>query len=423
MTLEQLKNVVRESGILVDQNHNFLLSPESYRASRRNIDDLNRMGQALQACLAGIGRIAAIGGDNQFSPQKSALNWVYRALWTGSPHSFRENQTVNPSSTPLILKVDLVPARSGQNFIVEIDGYNERAMGYSILTARLRDVVNPKAEKLPGVATTLAEEIRTRSKLDEAVLIYSNIERFYYPEFRILAESLGKLGVTLHLADETEVEIKDKQICVNGKAIVADLFVYHPFLYFNVELDEWLKSSYKEKRISFLIPPKPFFGSKAVMALLRNDEKDIELESILRTFVPSDALEEIRTHIPPTYLLHRKHPFKDTLSAQGVLKKTVSSGAKGICFSGAPEFRDTLDRAFAENYVYVLQEEVELEQQRIRYFPHGSETAETADCFVRVTAHFIGARGKLADLTITATRDKLVHGGTNSILMGVTVES
>lgn len=420
-TREQIELVVRESGLWDqgrEKSHGFLLSPTVYTITATQRRELEDLGKSLSECLMGLGRIAVIAFTDYLSKSPS---WavVRRVLDQDVPKNYRLLAIKHPNRIPAICKVDLMEGEDGQFYIAEIDGHNKHGLGYSTLAARVRRVIAPDVECLPGVATSLSEEVKRRSRgTNTLVLVYSDQERFYLPEFQILASEMATHGIRLVVISELEMSAQGDKLSYHGQEEGHSLFVDLPFLYRRPELRETLGRLYEDGEVDFLIPPKPFFGAKAVLALLRNDLMDPEVEAIVRSQIPIQHLERMRRYIPETYLVQGRVDPK--LLGEGkrfVLKATISSGMKGTIFSDSGVFAARLAEAQELKGRYILQREVTTAPRQFRYY-QGEEKLK-GNWYMRVTAHY--ARAKLADVVVTARQDKRVHGAKDSLQVGTII--
>lgn len=416
MGREQIERVVLDSGLWEGpgskSTHGFVLSPSVYEVTEDRRSELESIAAALHDCLSGLGRIAAIACSPQLN---KGVTWgmLARVFRVGIPGTYREIQLLNPSRVPSICKVDFMEAADGHLYIAEIDGHNKHGLGYSALAARIRKLVAPEARTFPGVGVAIAQEVRRlEHEADGLILLYADQERFYLPEFRILQEELESCGIAMAIVAESDFVSSE-----HDKQLLLDL----PFL-FRSAWGKVLAQCYQDGRVDFLIPPKPFLGSKAILALLRNDEENQELEAILLSQIPATSLSILRGHIPPTYLVHkrRRQRYWEELYAGGqfVLKETVSSGMKGVVFPEDPKFERSFGEACGSYYRFVLQEEVENRSHRFQFFTDGEEVEED-EWFIRVTVHF--AVRRVADIIVTARRDKRVHGALDSLQMGAVI--
>jgi hypothetical protein len=227
-------------------------------------------------------------------------------------------------------------------------------------------------------------------------------------------------GITISLVSELQFNFK----------VYDDnsMFVVLPHMNKNSVLGKELGKRYLARSISFLIPPKPYLGSKSVLALLRNEEQDQTIESVLRANIPTKDLEYVRAFIPPTFLVgasRRKRlqldGWKEALAANGyryVLKQSIASGMKGVHFSDDPTFQRAMQEAESSQGFYVLQREVHQLDREFSYYAK-PDILEKAIWHTRVTAHIIGET--LADIVVTARQDKRVHGAPDCIQIGTTL--
>lgn len=412
---EPIRKTVIDSGLWSEgtvTNHHFILSPSVFEVTLDKAQELEKIAQALHDCLADLGRLAAIAFNSKIS-HGPAWGMIAKIMHTGVPAIYHDIMLINPGRVPSICKVDFMESFDGALRIAEIDGHNKHGLGYSTLAARMRRVVQPGAKAFPGVAKDLAAEIKRR-KENKAVLLYADQERFYLPEFRIIQAELAGLGIDLLIIAESEATNGNGKILTDFK-----LFVDLPFLFHNQELSLALADRYRNQEIDFLIPPKPFLGSKAVLALLANDLENEELDAILKSQIPARSLTLLRGYIPKTYLVHKRLAEKYWLNlcngTRFVLKESISSGMKGTIFSDDSHFQAAMQKACGSYYRFILQEEVENCPRTFQYFSPGGKL-ETAQWFMRITVHF--CLRQVSDIVITARQDKKVHGAIDCLQLG-----
>lgn len=412
--LETISRVVEESGIWSEgrrNSHAFLLSPSVFRISETQKQELSSLGFALTNCLLGLSHMAEIA-YNPFLNYKGDWKIVRRVFSTGVPSVYRELQGMNIRDIPRLLKVDLMVDQDGRFRIAEIDGHNKHGVGYSTLAMRVRRALNPDAKVLPGVVKMLAGEVR-RLGFNEVKLFYADQERFYVPEFRVAREEFARFGVTCYLLGEMDVK---------PDSLEEGLFVDLPFLNHRIELYDRIIPAYKEGRAKFIIPPKPFMGAKGALAILRNDARDEQVEAILNALIDKKSLELVRSYIPKTWLVGKQVVQRDgvTLPEKYVLKESISSGMKGVFFSDEPDFGSALRVANEQNLNWIMQEEVRNQPQTFQWFNGDSDPEIAEDWFMRVTVHYVARQ--LADIVVTATRNRAVHGGKQCLQLGTVVE-
>lgn len=416
----KLTTVISESGLwngVRKESHVFLLSPSVYQITETQRQELSDLGMAIYDCLLGISHIAVIAYDSSLNyGGKWAL--ARKVFSTGVPKIYQELQGMNVKHIPRLLKVDFMVDQSGNFKIAEIDGHNKHGLGYSTLALRFREALYPEAKSLPGTVKTLAEEIK-RLGYTEIKLFYADQERFYTPEFEIAKQEFAKYGIDCIVRGET----------VTNKAFLEKgLFLDLPFLYHRVDLYETIISAYKNGAVEFIIPPKPFLGSKGLLALLRNDGGDEHLEALLSAFIKKTSLHLVRRYIPETLLVGRHAEKIDSLRERlsrkrFVLKESISSGMKGTTFSDEEGFEAILLRACKANMNWILQEEIANHPQTFSWYEgcngYDPELKTADDWFMRVTTQYVNRQ--LADAVITARRDKAVHGAKDCIQIGTVV--
>ena len=421
---EHVKKTVLDSGLWKGSQrltHEFVLSPDVYTITEAEKNELESLGRALHECLSGLGRIMAIT-ENTSLARTNAWKKLGSVLRTGIPAHYRNIQIHKPGQLPVICKVDLMKTADGRFAIAEVDGHNKHGLGYSVLCARMRDAVAPDGEKFVGVAKVITDEVHKRGHGD-LTLLYAEQERFYIPEFQILADELAPLGVKLVI--QPEGKLTHKKLDALENSAKPQLFVDFPFLYHNPDLNELLPRMYEEGKVDFLYPPKPFLSSKTLLAILRNDHGDPDLEAILCAFISPKALAELRAHIPATYLVSKgaaKNAFayyQDVCRQKTyVLKEVISSGMHGTIFTDDPNFEEMLKEASGSYNRFILQEEVTNAPHEFSFYADEG-TVERATWFLRIIALYTAH--SIADIDITARQDKRVHGAKDCLQLGTVI--
>lgn len=412
VTRHELHDVIKAVGLWNGpqaQTHRFRLSPDVAVYSMDEADALDALAKALGHCLAGISRIAVIAGQRSLGV---GPHWklIDRVLWSGSPAWYQPCAAIEPNATPMVCKVDLMRARDGRLLIAEIDGHNKHGLGYSVLARRLAQIVAPQARRFPGVASRIAERVAADGQL---TILYADQERFYRPELEILQQELTQHGVGSRLVQESHWD---------GSGPIGR-WLDLPRLDHHQPLREALVEQYRTRLSSFLIPPKPFLGAKAVMALLRNDLADPALEAILRSQIGLAELTLVRSYLPATILVGNARDLgaAETYFAgqPTVIKASVSSGMKGTFVSDDPGWRPAVARARDGHGLFVLQTEVDQLPVEYRWFSDDG-ACQVDQWYQRITLH-TDARG-VADIIVTATTDRRVHGGKECLQLGAIIE-
>lgn len=414
--LSRITEVVSQSGIWSEgrrESHSFLLSPSVYCLNEGQKLELEALGFALQKCLLGLSQIAIIACDPLLN-YRGAWRTIRQVFSTGVPSRHKALQGLNVRDIPKLLKVDLMVDQEGNFKIAEIDGHNKHGIGYSTIAMRVRNVLCPDSRVLPGVVRSIIREMEAMGE-KKLKLFYGDHERFYLPEFLIAKQEFEKLGVECQVVGEMDV---DPEFLESG------LFLDLPFLNQRVALCNLLSAAYRVGKARFIIPPKPFFGAKGVLALLRNDYRNEQMEAVLHAFIDKASLELVRRHIPETWLVGQETKVlgarEISPEKRYVLKESISSGMKGVFFSDESDFKRRLEIANEQNMNWILQEEVENLPQAFSWFEGNDSSPRTADdWFMRVTAHYVAR--ELADVVVTATQNRAVHGGKRCLQLGTVI--
>jgi hypothetical protein len=421
VTERALTEIVVSSGLWEGgrrSTHSFLLSPDVFRLSRAEADKFETLSIALYECLGGLGRIAAVASMPRVS-RGPVWGMIARVINIGVPKYYQGIQHQLPGRVPTVCKIDLLESEDGRFLIAEIDGHNKHGLGYSELAARCRRAVAPEGVSFPGVVAALKSELNRRGT-DTLTILYADQERFYLPEMEVLRLAFAEQGLTLVLACEKDIRVESGSAMLHGKPFAPSVLLDLPFLFHNPPLLNWLVGKAQDSEIEFLIPPKPFLGSKAMLALLRNEANEPELEAILRAFIRAESLELVRQAIPATYLVGHssRQPVLTSVSPKFVLKESISSGMKGTLFMENAKFVDQLKAAESSPYRFILQEEVTNRARQYRAYRDGELVS--GEWFQRITMHIIGRQ--IADIVVTARQDKSVHGAPDCLQLGTIIE-
>lgn len=402
-------------------NHRFVLSPSVFEVTQAQADDLERLGKAIYDCLGGMARIAAIAAQPSLC---SCQDWrrIHRVLGMGVPSGFRGVQHYKPCRgvVPAIIKVDLMCGIDNRFWIAEIDAQNKHGMGYSALCARMRDVAVPDSVTFPSVVRAIVDEMKGYNTTRLGWFCPTS-DRFYMPENQILRDELAKYGVELVIFDEFSVRFGDDGPFLPGGrpfTVLVDL----PAVYHNTAVVVELSRRYLEGSVHFLIPPKPYLASKALLAMVCNVDQNPVLEAILLSQIDQISLDVVRRHLPKTMLVRQgtlEQCSALCTDVPMVLKETISFGMKGTTFSTDSDFDDALVRACRARDHYVLQEEVRNRPFSFAWFDLDGEARNGADWFTRVTVQY--HRFQVADIIVTARQDKAVHGATDCLQLGTVI--
>ncbi len=417
----RIEELVYASGLWDGQQrltHAVRLTPDAFVLSPPQLSSLLALGPAIVECLGGLSRLMAIAASGELATG-SAWQLVREVMTAQVPRPFRELQALRPRQIPRIVKVDFMEDENGELKIAEIDAMNRRAMGYATLFAAARALTKPELASFPGIPRSLARELKNQGT-KEAILLYSERERFYRPEFNVLRSALAAFGVTIHVVSEKEFSAGPGGFIAAGHPLplATPLFSFPP-LAESPELTVALAELYRAGKLRLLLPPKPGLGSKGLLGLISNPTQDQEIEAILRSQVNASALATVRAHLPASYLVGKRLELPPA-DKHYLLKEVVSAGTKGVLFSEDPGFAAALTKAKLGTATAILQEEV---AQRVRVF--NSYAEGDAPCegawYTRLVVYFIA--GAPAEAVATGCQGKLVHGGKEALEFGVGFQS
>lgn len=425
---EKIEGFIRESGLWSGYRHTthrFRLTPDIFPIKRDSIKWLQVLGPAITECLSGLGRIAAVASNHDLAKNRTWHMIRHLTELEVSP-LFRELQLLRPSTPPLVFRVDVVEADTGELFVVEIEATKSHGLGYASLFSRIAKAIGHQPA-LPGIISLLAQETRRQNPVESKLLaIYAESEAFYLPELEVLQRELRHEGVDLVIASEHELSVEAESLVVRGHSLGLPLLLGLPMFTGsrsrkpNKAAEQGLAAFYQKGQLNCLIPPKPYLGSKAMMAILRNDAKNEDLEAILRSQISAAALKTVRAALPETFLIERNFEIPPTNLTRYVLKEVVSSGAHGITFSEDQRFEAVFETARRTTGHFVLQRVIETRQRAFHYYPESNGTAAlSAEWYLRLGVFYIAR--ELAEVCVTGCQKPPVHGGKESIFMSSTL--
>ena len=405
---KELNRLMVESGIWIGnrrETHGFLLSPEPYVISKGHKAQLESIALALNICLRGLSRIFAIAAD----PILGSPRWwrnLGNLMKIQVPDYFNSVMGMHPDAIPFLSKIDLVEDTEGKLWIVEIDAGNPRALGFSHFFTSL--IPNPRVsgQPFPGVLNPMLQVVRNQD--GKLTCLLSERERWYLPWVEVLIQALKNQGL-----EEMEV-VLERDFVFENKTLLL-----HMPLVMNKSLVRNLFERYKSGGLKFLMPPKPFLGSKGLLAILWNLHEDPILEGVLRSQIPEEHLKLLREHIPKTGFLYPGQG--PPVLGPVVLKSLVSSGMHGVYFSDDEKYAHAYgehERKKGSAPTAVLQTLVNVKKVKFNHFDETGHIIQD-ERYVRFAAHV--GDGKVADVSITARTDRAVHGAKDAILTGCVV--
>ncbi len=358
---------MKELNFVVPNGKKFNLSEELFLLDMSDVQKIVLIGSAINKLMFAMQALVHIEINTDLrliKPYKLVRDLLSNGL------NFRHKliMGIHPQRNSLLTRVDFMFDESGELKIAEIDPMNKHGLGFALLCR----YENNHGERQKII--TLFSEILSGYK--ELVVVISRKDDFFRKEQEYFAQKLREYSnINVVVLDEKEEEIilakiADQEVCfldcpVSGSDIL------------NLKLLELFENNPKR----FLMPPKHWMGNKSILSFLHEPA----LLEILRAFLDSKDIDLLQKHIPPTFIT--KPEF-----GRYVVKKVMSSGAKGVFFNG---------NAPSKNVIYQ------------EYVPQKKFLLEGSEQYVRLAAHFVASR--LGELTVTSSLEIPVHGGSQSI--------
>lgn len=394
---QQLETYLEKTGYwgtpYLRERNQFVMSPCAYYVSTAQQNELAVIGKEIYAAL---GRIAQqIYSISVKKPRNRDEQELIGIATRSSKKLLTPEDTVD-SSIPPVIKVDMVQDLNGNYFVVEVDAYNPRGLGFNALLDG-KALLSHKECKTYGTIAVLAQLILQFNSAGTVTYIVSEHERYYEPSFQILQQELGKFGVDMVLVRERDCKDAAKvidQITCRTKGCVFMI----PESLEDPELRSALLSGYKDHSLQFFFPPKAYLGSKLLLPYMNSHK-------------------QVNGFIPSTVLMSKYHDIeKMNFNGEMVLKAGQSSGMKGVLFSdlNPEEFK----KCFAEESKkkrpsWVLQRHVSQKSLSLEVFDRGNTRFQ--DYYLRIIAQF-SANGVIG-LDITGRPDRMVHGAPDCVMI------
>lgn len=377
------------------ENTHFVLSPCALRLSRETQRELQVLSQRTYAALRELNGtlVACARGEEADARGKRNQALLLKLAKLGSrslttPEFWASRG--EPPALPPAIKVDLIRREDGRYRIAEVDVYNPRGFGYLAL---LDGMAPEGAPRYPGIGK-FAEILREQASEPDPVwfIIVSEYERYYEPAFRILAEALGRRGISACIVRERELAENEHALRVMTHAIIIPESLHkYP------QVRERLLERFSCGCLTLLYPPSAYLGSKAFLPMISEHKK-------------------MNRHVPKSKLVSRQlDPLPLMGDAPLVIKGTVSSGMKEVFLSSEDpvRFLKALRSArTGKTPRWIVQEEVPQRPFDVSVFnEHGAR--EVQKHFIRLTA-YITEDGVLG-AEVTGRPSKMVHGAKDCI--------
>ena len=369
---------MRNLSFVVPNDQCFNLSDELFQIEPTDLEKIVDMGPVFYRFMSAMQSIVNIVSN---STLKLSRTWQlvrsYLLIEINPQH--KKLIGVHPQRNSLLTRVDFMVDQNGELKIAEIDPINKHGIGFALLCRN--ESGHEERQKILSLLSELFDGYKSLA------IIISERDNFFRLEQEYFAKKLGEYsGKPIHILEERMEEripqitkrIEDPDCCFLDCPVLGDK-----------DLNQRLLDVFANTPKRFLVPPKHWMGNKAIMAFLYEPE----LLMILRAFLNDEDIRMLQKYIPLTLTTNPK-------SKGFVVKKVLSSGAKGVFFG---ETRPTRNVIYQE---YVSQKKFLLENK---------------EQYIRLAAHFVGV--KLAELTVTSSSQVPVHGNSESVNYHVILKS
>ncbi len=325
---------------------------------------------------------------------------------------------------PLFARCDLMlqsDQNAGQtNFqIAEIEGDKIHGMGYydGFILLNSKEIIG----QISG--TTFVEAIKGAVGDETIFLLVGDSERFYLAEMeKLLKPAARQAGLNLTVATEESLKINPGQnFPLEVGRSKSRWLVNIPTLNPNGHLvkpagacGENIYDLYKDGAIYCLIPPNRFLCNKSLLGIISNGLNDPMIDQWLQEYFKWSTIQTLRKYLPTTILVTKanKNEVASLLQKEGdkwVIKKTVSSGAKGVSLTNnGNDGRGTMIAdLMTAPASYILQQKVE--QTPLPFWHTESGHLKHSLMYTRVELYSQYGDGGILTVGITARKSKAVH--------------
>lgn len=362
---------------IVPNDQRFNLSDELFMIEPIDLQKIVAMGPVINRFMFAMQAIVHVVLNPQL---KLGNSWqlVRDNLFVELNAEHKKIAGIHPQRNSLFTRVDFMVDDTGELKIAEIDPMNKHGLGFALLCRN--ESGHGEQQKILSLFSQLLD------RYEDLSIIIARKDEFFEKEQTYFARKLSEYtGKAVWILAEQDSEEIIRRI---DNSFHTYCFLDCPVVV-SSSLDQKLLDAYIKKPWRFLVPPKHWMANKALMAFIHEPA----LFEILRAFLGDRDISMLRQHVPPTFITK---PESDGF----VVKKVLSSGAKGVFFNGnAPD----------KHVIY---------QQ---YVPQKKFLLEARNQHIRLAAHFVGAR--LGELTVTSSAQVPVHGNSEAINYHVVLKS
>jgi hypothetical protein len=366
---------MKKIDFIVPEGHYFNIGNETFLIEEHTLNEITRIGLITNKLMSAMQAVICTVMNDNLRLTNSHYE-IRKILLSGIHQDHKKILDKHPKRNSLMTRIDFMIDTNDELRIAEIDPTNKHGLGFALLCRY--ETGHGENQKMLTLFSELIEPY------NELVILIAKNDKFFQKDQEYFAKQLNaytKKPVSI-LTEENSVEINEK--VKNPLCCFLDCPVFE-----RTEVNKSLVDLFVEFPKRFLVPPKHWMGNKAIMSFVYEPA----FLKIISSFLSDEDILLLQKYIPKTYTIN-------PLSNKFIVKKVLSSGAKGVFFNGNAPTKDVIYQEFIKQKKFILE---------------GNEQ------HVRLAAHFVGV--KLAELTVTSSKNLPVHGGSESINFHVGLKS
>lgn len=352
---------------VVPNKQNFKLSDELFSIELADLQRIMVLGPVISRFMSAMQTILYIAVSTNLKLVNS-YSFIRNILLWDINTDHKKLVGVHPQRNSLLTRIDFMVSENSELKIAEIDPMNKHGLGFALLCR------NESGHSERQKILTLFSELV--NGYEDLSIIISRKDEFFHQEQEYFARKLGEFSgkptciITERCKGELIKKMENPASCFLDCPVLDD-----------ANINQRLLHVFNETPKRFLVPPKHWMANKALMAFLYEPV----LLKTLRAFLDDKDIDLLQQHIPPTYTTNPN-------SEGFIVKKVMSSGAKGVFFNGNAPDKGVIYQQYVHQKKYVL---------------------DGMGQHIRLAAHFVGV--KLGELTVTSSAQVPVHGGSNAV--------
>lgn len=426
-----------------ESSRTHLVSPEPFPLSSAQIDELNKLGDALLAFYTAANDLYLRGG----------YDWVNEYLDIGKGEDLLRHSRMKyqKQALPGIIRPDILITEDGFK-ITELDSVPG---GFGHLDCLSQAYENTGFELIgSGIRGRFAEMLRSHTVESNPVVavVVSDESTDYMPEMAYLAGELGKSGLRAFAVNPRDLIFTEEGLFVesDGERLKIDVLYrfFELFDLLNIPKSELISYAARKRLVAITPPYKHFLEEKMLLALIHHEllwdywtnaigEERFAL--LRRTIVETHIMDNrpVPPHAQISGFKWKNAPIRDWRAIregtqkerQFVLKPSGFSplawGSRGVRIGHdmpQDEWAAAVDNALAsfDSSPYVIQRFLQTSLIRVKYCDESTGEAREMQARVRLCPYYftVGNRAELGGVLATACpKDKkLIHGMVDAIL-------